>query len=208
MRRRVKKNAGILAALCLFCCASCHDDHDSSTAPRPANTLTLDDVYAQQIMRLIGREIVLYEDMAWSIPTPVGITGYPLPSPLSCLSLSNETAAGIWSSRAWLNFESADQYIDDPTFRNQYAGSIDIVSASLLTVINAENKVEKMFFQGKRLKEGRSYYLTGVFQYASSSLFELPPQGDEACLEELNQIKYWPYIFEFRLTGLSELPPQ
>ena len=200
----------ITVLLLVVSCLSCHhDDDEQATSPaRPANTLTLDDVYAQKIMRLIGREVVLYEDMAWSIPTPVGIAGgYPSPSSLPCL-LKKRPAVLTESSRVWLDFDTANDYIDEPMFRNQYAGSIDIVSANLMTVINAENKVEKVFFQGKRLKESRPYYLTGVFQYASSSLFELPPQGDDTCLDDLNQIKYWPYIFEFRLTGLSETPPQ
>ena len=211
MRTTNKMTLCVTVLLFIMGCPSCHDDHDSSVAPaRPENTLTLDDVYTQKIMTLVGREIILYEDMAWSIPTPVGWSGFASPSPLPCLPYSNAETYGDGASkrRAWLDFESADQYIDDPTFRDQYEGSIPVVSPDLITIISAENDVKEVSFQRKRLKEGRAYYLTGVFQYARSSWFALPPQGDDTCLDKLNQIMYWRYIFEFRLTGLSETPPQ
>ena len=205
MRRRVKKNAGILAALCLVCCASCHDAHDSSTAPRPANTLTLDEIYAHKIMTLLDQEIILYEDILWKMPEKMVVPMGENPIPyLSCLPLITDSST-IPMIKIWLNFDTADHYLV-PAFRGRDYGDILIISSDITTTIDSDNNVTKVYYQGKRLTARKPYYLIGTFRYAS--WVNMRQNADHACLEQLNDVIYWDHTFEFRLTGLSETPPQ
>ena len=180
MRRRVKKNAGILAALCLVCCASCHDDHDSSTAPRPANTLTLDDVYARQITTLVDQELVMYENVTWN-ESLIGIASMPL---------------------LRFQFEGADRYLE-PRFQGQELGDIEIESSDLELVMSKNRR--DFYYQGQTLKQKKLYYLRGIFYYSDLVLARI---NDPDFISQSNNIVYWRQNFKFRLTGLSETPPQ
>ena len=174
----------VIVLLFIMGCLSCHDDNDNETLlPRSVNALTLDDVYNKKITTLVSQEILLYENITWLY---FGLTGAAVINPPMLL------------------FEETDRYLE-PSEEVNVQGIIMIESPYMTLSYNKKGEGEYSY-QGVKLDKKKHYYLLGSFEYATS-----PQQGawnDPELTARANDFHNWHLIFKFRLTGLSETPPQ
>ena len=83
---------------------------------------------------------------------------------------------------------------------------IEIYSSDLTRKLREFGRIE-FYYQGRELKRKKRYYLQGAFHY-SRRFIQPQPIDELEFIELVNNPIYWNDIIEFRLTGLSETPPQ
>ena len=83
---------------------------------------------------------------------------------------------------------------------------IEIFSSNLAIKLRENGRIE-LYYQGRALKRKKRYYLQGALHY-SWRLIQPQPIDDPEFIDFVNDPIHWDDMFEFRLSGLSETPPQ
>ena len=102
-------------------------------------------------------------------------------------------AIGVNAEYPYILFEKTD-------------GFLQISSLDFTRILREYGRIE-YYYQGRALKRKKTYYLQGAFHY-SLRLIQPLPIDDPEFIDFVNNPIHWGDMFEFRLTGLSETPPQ
>ena len=111
----------------------------------------------------------------------------------------------LYENIAWDNAIGANMECPYLLFE-ETESRIEIYSSDLTRKLRENSRIE-IYYHGRELKRKKRYYLQGAFHY-SRRFIQPQPIDELEFIELVNNPIYWNDIIEFRLTGLSETPPQ
>ena len=111
----------------------------------------------------------------------------------------------LYENIAWDNAIGANMECPYLLFE-ETESRIEIYSSDLTRKLRENSRIE-IYYHGRALKRKKTYYMQGAFHY-STRLIQPQPIEDQEFIDFVNDPIHWDDMFEFRLTGLSETPPQ
>ena len=171
----------VLGLALLFGCEDSPDDVEYET-------VTLDYVFANEILTYVDQEIHLESKFTWDYMR----------------NFEDYLDTTQYATYLELYFETADDYIIDERFHSQNRGNLFVVSDHLSKMID-ETKVEGYYFNEESLSNGEEeYVLYGKIQFREHVVVTEERLADSVYINQWNNVVYWSQTYEFQLIEIVE----